>query len=207
MKHILYIFFLLLSIPGFAQKWGYGLKVGGGIANQSVTNKEIIEVNSIRTFNAGGFVKYYLKEDLLLQAGINYSEKGAQVVEDAITTTSRIKYADVPLNLVKRFNFSGLGKIFIGGGAFFARALSGKYKYETPNSVTSDDLEIGNDKYLQRYDYGLNITSGLELDNHLLFDLRYAFGMKNLSTPNLKDTGTSAIKSRLLVLSLGYVLH
>lgn len=207
MKYIIIIILLLSTSHCFAQKYGCGFKVGAGFANQYIKNQDIIGTNSIKTFNAGLFGKYYLQHQWLIQGSINIANKGAEITEDAITTTRHITYLDIPVNLVKKVNFPGLGILFVGAGGYAAYALMGRNSYETPNSTTSEKLEFGNDKYLQHYDFGLNATAGLELNNHLLFDLRYGYGLSNLASQPLKDTGTPKIQNRLFTISLGYVIH
>jgi Outer membrane protein beta-barrel domain len=204
-KYLLTIVFATLSISAFSQKINWGLKFGGGIANQSVKNVDIISTNSTITLNVAGFVNYSLPNQWALQSGLGISNKGAEIVEDGITTTPKITYLDLPLNIAKKFNFPGLGMYYFGAGGYAARALSGKYKFETPNSVSSEKLEFGNGADVKREDYGLNFTTGLELNNHLLFDIRYELGLQDISTQPQRDTGTSYIHNRLLTVSLGYI--
>ncbi|OKS85478.1 porin family protein [Mucilaginibacter polytrichastri] len=208
MKYILILLLTTLTMSAYSQqKWGYGIKFGAGIADQSINDNSIIETNSIKTLSFGGFVNYNLPHQFALQSGIGVSNKGVEIVQDAITTTPHITYLDLPLNIVKKFKFPGLGMYYFGGGGYAAMALSGKYKFETPNSVSSEKLEFGSSKDLQRFDTGLNFTTGLELNNHLLFDIRYAYGFKDISTYPLKDTGTSKIRNKLLTISLGYAFQ
>lgn len=204
-KYLLTIIFATLSISAFSQKVNWGLKFGGGLATQSVKNTNIIATNSTITLNFGGFVNYNLPGQWALQSGLGISNKGGENVEDGITTTPKITYVDLPLNIAKKFNFPGLGMYYFGAGGYAARALSGKNKFETPNSVSSEKLEFGNNADVKREDYGLNFTTGLELNNHLLFDIRYELGLNNIASQSQKDTGTSYIHNRLLTVSLGYI--
>lgn len=205
MKHILFLLLTFLTVNAYAQKFGYAFKIGGSIASQTTNNKDVINTNSIRTFNIGGIVKYYLPRNWMLQGSINWSNKGGEVVEDAITTTTHISYLDIPVNIAKKFKLTGLGILYAGAGGYYANALKGHYDYQTPNSTSSEKLEFGNHNFLQRTDLGVNFTTGLEIDNGLLFDLRYALGLKNLATQPLKDTGTSTIHNRFFCVSIGYV--
>ncbi|NCD69824.1 porin family protein [Mucilaginibacter agri] len=207
MKYILVCLFSILTINCYGQKFSWGVKAGGGIADQGINNKDIISVNSIITLNFAGIVRYSLPHQFDIQTTLGINNRGAEIIEDGITTTPKITYLDLPVNLIKKFNFPGLGMIYLGGGPYAAYALSGKYKFETPNSVSSEKLEFGKDKDVQRYDAGLNFTTGLELNNHLLFDIRYALGLKNIASQPSLDTGTSSIKNRLLTVSLGYLFE
>lgn len=207
MKYILICLLSILTIKSYGQKFSWGVKAGGGIAYQSFNNKDVISVNSIITLNFAAIARYSLPHRFDIQTTLGINNRGAEIIEDGITTTPKITYLDLPVNLIKKFNFPGLGMIYFGGGPYVAYALSGKYRFETPNSVSSEKLEFGKDKDLQRYDAGLNLTTGLELNNHLLFDIRYALGLKNISTQPFNDTGTSSIKNRLFTISLGYLFE
>ncbi len=205
MKYLITVLLATLTISAYSQKINWGLKFGGGIANQNFNNQDIISSNSTITLNFGGFVNYNLPRQWALQSGLGISNKGSEIVEDGITTTPKITYLDLPLNIVKKFSFPGLGMYYLGAGGYAAYAISGKYKFETPNSVSSEKLEFGNNSDVQSTDYGLNFTTGLELNNHLLFDIRYELGLKDVSTQPEKDTGTNYIRNRLLTISLGYM--
>jgi hypothetical protein len=208
MKYLLTILLFTFTISAYSQqKWNYGFKFGGGITNQSISNNDIISTNSIVTLSFAGFINYNLPNQWALQSGLGISNKGAEIVEDGITTTPKITYLDLPLNIIKKFNFPGLGMYYLGAGGYIAHAVSGRYKFETPNSVTSEKLEFGSSGDVQKFDQGLNFTTGLELNNHLLFDVRYELGLKDISTYPQKDTGTNYIRNRLLTVSLGYIFH
>lgn len=208
MKYILVLVLTTLSISAFSQqRFSYGFKFGGGLASQKFTNKDVISTNSIGTLIFSGIVNYELPHHFQLQSGLGISNKGAQIIEDGITTTPKLTYLDLPVNIVKRFDFPGLGMVYIGAGGYIAKALSGKYKFETPNSVSTEKLEFGSSGDIQKFDEGLNFTTGIELNNHLLFDIRYEYGLKNISTYPLRDTGTSEINNRLFSVSLGYVFR
>jgi hypothetical protein len=207
-KYLLSILLFIFSIGAYSQqKWNYGFKFGGGITYQGISNKDIISTNSIVTLSAAGFVNYNLPYQWAIQSGLGINNKGAEIVEDGITTTPKITYLNIPLNIVKKFSFPGLGMYYLGAGGYMGYAFSGRYKFETPNSVTSEKLEFGNNGDVQKLDQGLNFTTGLELNNHLLFDVRYELGLKDISTSPQKDTGTNYIHNRLLTVSLGYIFH
>lgn len=207
---IKYLFILLLCAATtnvFAQKWGYDVLIGGGIATQKINDPDKLSTSSITTFNVGAYAKYYLPSQFLLKSGINYTAKGGVLTEDAITTTSHVHYLDIPVTATRNFTLAGLGIFYFGVGGYTGYGISGKYGYQTPNSESSNKIEFGSNKDLQRLDLGTTANIGLELDNKLVFDVRYEYGLNNLATQPLKDTGTSSIYNRILVVSLGYVFR
>lgn len=205
MKFFVVILCLVISSATYGQKFGYAVKVGGGISTQKFDNKDVISTNSINTFNIGGLIKYYLPHQYFIQTGINIANKGAEVVEDGITTTPRITYLEIPVTFDRKFKLNGLGSLYAGAGGYIGSALRGHYNFQTPSSSTSEKLEFGSEKDLNRYDAGLNFSTGLEVDNGLLFDIRYALGLKNIASQPARDTGTNGIYNRLFCVSIGYV--
>lgn len=208
MKYLYISLFMLVNFAVSAQnKFGVAIKLGGGLAKQSIKNEDIIAITSTGAFNFGGMAMFRFYPQWEIQAGLEAASKGAFITEDAITTTQHVVYLDLPFTIVRNFKITGLGSYYLGAGGYLAGAITGTNSFETPNSQTSSALAYGNDGDLQRYDAGLNFTTGLKLNNRLIFDTSYQLGLANLATTPLKQTGTSAIRNRLITVSLGYTIR
>src|ERR1700761_3795160 len=87
----------------------YGFKLSAGFAYQDIVNHDIISAGSIRTFNARAIAQLPLKNDYWLEGGLGIAGKGSVVYNDGLTTTTHLTYAELPLNLLRKFTFTDLG--------------------------------------------------------------------------------------------------
>ena len=188
-----------------AQKIQYGVKVDAGFSNQYDSNNDIISTYYSKTFNITAVAEIPFKNNFWLQTGLGLNNKGGVIIEDALTTTTRITYLTVPLTVMRKFKFPGLGKFYAGAGWYVSRGMSGNFDYETPNSTSNDYIKFGNDNDFRRFDTGANFITGLELQNKLTFNLGYALGVSNIASQTQIDTGTGSVKNRLFTIGLGYI--
>lgn len=208
MKKLAFIIVILCftGICAHAQrKIEYSFDIGGGLAIQGVNNPNILSNSAIRTFNADAFVDLPVLKQYYVRAGLTFAQKGTMITEDALTTTNKITYYEIPVQFVRKFNAPSLGKIIGGLGGYFAMGDRGTLTYETPNSQNSDYVAFGPENDFLKYDAGITITTGLQLDNHLTFNLGYDLGLSNIASQTLKDTGTKSIYNREFSISLGVI--
>ena len=211
MNKLTFIVVLLCLASGVAdaqtekRKIEYGLNIGGGLAIQTINNNAVLANNSIRTFNANANVKFPILQQYYLRVALGVSNKGSVVTEDALTTTNKIFYYQISPTIVRKYNLPTLGKIIGGVGLYVAMGDHGTLSYETPNSNTSDRIAFGNENDYKRLDSGISLLTGLELNNHLVFGLGYNFGVANIASQTLKDTGTKSIYNREFTVGLGFV--
>jgi hypothetical protein len=107
--------------------------------------------------------------------------------------------------LVRKYNIPEFGKIIGGVGGYFAMGDHGTLNFETPNSGNSDAISFGDQNDFQKYDGGISLLTGLQLDNHLTFNLGYDFGLNNIASQPLKDAGTKSIYNREFTVTLGII--
>ena len=211
MRKLLFIVVVLCFTSGLAhaqmekRKIEYGFGVGGGLAIQTINNSAVLDNNSIRTFNANVNVKFPILQQYYLRVALGVANKGSVVTEDALTTTNKIFYYQLSPTIVRKYSIPTLGKIIGGFGFYVASGDHGTLNYETPNSNTSDKISFGNENDYKRLDAGLSLLTGLELNNHLVFSLGYNFGVTNIASQTLKDTGTKSIYNREFTVGLGFV--
>jgi hypothetical protein len=207
MKKTTFIIITLCLAGSFAnaqkRKIEYGFRIGGGLAIQSINNSGILSNNSIRTFNANLVVSFPVWQDYYIRTGLGLANKGTVITEDALTTTNKITYYELPVQIMRKYNIPTLGKIIAGAGGYFAMGDRGSLNYETPNSNTSDYISFGNDNDFKKYDGGIALLTGLELNNHLTFNLGYDFSLINIASQTLKDTGTKSVYNREFTVALG----
>lgn len=206
MKKLVHIIVIICLAQSFAygqRKIEYGFRIGGGLAIQSIDNSSILSNHSIRTFNANVVVSFPILKDYYLRTSIGVANKGTVITEDALTTTNKITYYELPINIMRKYNVPTLGKIIAGIGGYFAMGDRGTLTYETPNSNTSNYISFGDDNDFLKYDAGISLITGLELNNRLTFNLGYDLGLVNIASQPLKDVGYKSIYNRLFSITLG----
>jgi len=183
----------------------YGGKVSGGIATQYIDEFGPVTTNIITTFNIEGVVELPVKYGFWLQSGLGIAGKGSVLHDGALTTTTHLTYLDLPLNIMRKFTFTDIGKFYIGAGGYVANGISGSFYYQTPSSSSTDFVRYGNEDDFRRIDFGLNFLAGFELKNKLTFDVKYSRGLNNIASDPQEDTGIIDIRNRVFTLGLGYL--
>lgn len=195
----------LFSNSGYAQRlWEYGFRIGGGLAFQNIGSSTILSNNTIRVFDAYTVINIPVLDKYYLRTGFGIDNKGTVITEDALTTTNKITYIEVPVDLMRKYEIPNLG-YFIGSvGGYFAFGGSGSLTYETPSSYNTNKVVFGADNDFRRLDAGINLVAGLELKNRLTFNLGYDFGLVNIASNALKDSGYKHVYNRKFAITLGY---
>lgn len=194
---------LLLHFCALAQrKTEYGVQFGGGLAIQHINNSEIISNRTIRTFNINAVVNLPVLKNYYLSARPGITNKGTEITEDALTTTNHITYYNLPVFIIRKYELPTFGKIIGGIGGYAAMGFKGNIMFETPGSDNSNPVNFGNNNDFQRYDAGVSALAGLELNNRLTFTAGYDFGLYNIASSTLKDTGDNSY-NRSFSISLG----
>lgn len=208
MKKIVFtlLLFCITCLGANAQKLLFGGKISGGFAYQQIRNPEILSTGDVKTFNIKGIAQLPFKNDFWLEGGLGIVNKGGVFYEDALTTTLHLTYLELPVDLLHKFNFTNLGKFYIGAGGYVARGIGGQIDYETPGVANSDKLKYGKNNDIRRYDTGLDFTTGFEFRNHVTFNLGYKLGLNNIESIPQQDAGTSVMRNREFTIGLGYLL-
>ncbi len=200
-------FFILLSCTSLRAQILYGVRMAGGFAYQQVKSTSVsVTGGSVKTFNIYGFAQAPLSNDFWLSTSLGIANKGAIVYDDALTTTSRLTYIELPISVLKKFNIPNTGRFFIGAGGYAAMGWKGHLDFETPGSNTSDVVRYGKDNDVKRFDGGLYFSTGFELRNKLVFNVGYSLGLNNIASDPQQATGTSVVKNRIFTVGLGYLI-
>lgn len=195
----------LLSVLYAKAQVLYGLKLSGGLAYQQVLNNAIESTGSVKTYNVTAIAQVPLKYNFWLSAGLGIANKGSVVYENALTTSTHLTYLELPVNVLRKFDFGNTGKFYLGVGGYVAMGLKGNLNYETPGSSTSDIIRYGKDNDVKKADAGINFLTGLELRNNITFNIAYSLGLNNIASLPQQDSGTSVVKNRMFSAGLGYL--
>ena len=155
----------------------YGIKAGGNIATLAGAEG----VSSKFGFHVGGIIEFKFSDKFSLQPELLYSTQGASSSADS-SYKINFNYLNVPV----MFKY------------FVAEGISLEAGPQAGVAVTLEDSE-GTDLELthETVDYGLNFGGGYELPSGLFAQVRYYFGLMNIS---INDD----YKNSVIQFSLGY---
>ncbi len=215
---------LLLSSLAIQAQVGFGLLGGVNFQNINGTNSSgnKLENGLLTGFHAGVNVNIPIAPDIWFQPGLLYSVKGAKneffnpplKASGDYTTTTRLSYVELPLNLLFRPQL-GNGHILLGFGPYVAFGISGKettqlnsISIERPvkfkNSVESW-TDLVENAYYRRFDAGANIFFGYEFSMGAFVQLNAQLGLLKINPEYLwiSDDET-AYKNTGYGISIGY---
>lgn len=210
----------LFILATFTVQAQMGFGILGGINFQNLNGKDFLgnklENNMIIGYHAGVNVQIRVAPEFYFQPGLLLSTKGAKNVSGSSTTTTKLTYIELPLNMVYKGKL-GNGFVMVGFGPYLGFGVGGKEIYESGNSeletkiIFQNVVESGDDMltpYYKRFDAGGNIFAGYEMAGGLFFQLNAQLGMikinpeDNRAEPVYSDE--SSVKNTGFGLSLGY---
>jgi hypothetical protein len=223
-KHFL-LFSVALSCGLYAQaQVSFGIKAGFSAANISSkseasdgTSGKKADTKMIPAFHGGVIVDIALDEQLSLQPGLFFSQKGSKETiltfteggnQVEVNATARLNYLELPVNLLYKQKI-GSGKLVAGLGPYVAYGLGGKIKITADNGGPDQEIHVKfknsgefnlKESYVKPFDAGANFTVGYELDMGLLFSVNYSLGLVNTSPYKSENE-----KNRYLGVSVGYL--
>lgn len=201
------------------------VKAGINFSNITVTDSGSIDKANVLTgFHAGLMADLPLASFFSFQGGLLFTSKGAKTEIGKpgdnlyIKTTSNPLYIEIPLNFIAKIPI-GFTKLVVGAGPYGAIGISGKNNTETQavgsatvysnkdivfdgdSNATPSNYGFGN---LKRFDYGVNVLSGLEFSRFTLL-ANYGIGLTNIKLGS-SNTMNDKYKYRVLSFSLGIKL-
>ncbi len=199
-KNLSFFLFTFLAVPVFAQHYSFGIK--GGF-NYSTLSGDVNAIGKLRAFNVGGFWNIEL-DNFAIQPGVSYSVKGVREnvrdndpvtsVQTAYGRVVTLNYIQLGINTIYRFPTKSPVRFYLGGGPYFADAISG---WESLPGEPKKDLSF-EDYY--RLDFGITVIGGIELQNKIILGLNYDMGIMPISQQQTRFD----IVNRTLGLSAGY---
>jgi len=218
MTKIIYVVFILLStLASVTAQTSTSFAVLAGVNLQNLNGKdylgEKLDNKLITGFHAGVNAQIRLASEFYFQPGLLFTTKGAKNEDGLFTTTYRLSYIELPLNLVFK-TVLGPGYFMLGFGPYLAYGILGKVKNEGSGSTVESDIEFKNTielsdplstSYFKPLDAGGNIFVGYELNGGIFINLNSQFGMLKLNPKdNRIPEGELSIKNTGFGLSMGY---
>jgi len=224
MKTKIILFFAVLMFSTTlvsAQSSGMQFGILGGVNFQNLNGKDYsgdkLENDMIIGFHAGVNVLIPVAPEFYFQPGLLFSTKGAKnenvVLGTTFTTTTKLSYIEVPLNLVYKGALSN-GFVLVGFGPYVGYGIGGKVTIEGGAVTVENDVEFKNvvetddallTPYFKAFDAGANVFAGYEMAGGLFLQLNAQLGLLNINPEDkrIPDDKTS-VKNTGFGLSLGY---
>jgi hypothetical protein len=189
----------------------------GGVNFQNLNGKDRsgdkLENDMIIGYHVGVNVQIPLVPEFYFQPGLLFSTKGAKSVDGPLTSTYKLSYLELPLNLVYK-GLLGTGYVMIGFGPYLGYGIMGKAKFEGGSISYEDDIEFKNTvesgdpltkTYFKPLDVGGNVFVGYETAGGLFFQLNSQLGLISINPEdNRFPENDLSIKNTGFGLSLGY---
>jgi len=191
---------LILSSLAMQAQIGFGLL--GGVNFQNINGKnsngDKLENGLLTGFHAGVNVNIPIATNFYFQPGLLYSVKGARneffnpdvKASGDYTTTTRLSYVELPLNLLYRPQL-GNGFLLLGFGPYLAYGISGmettqlntlsverKVKFK---SSVADWTDLVENAYYRPFDAGANIFFGYEFGMGAFIQLNAQLGLLKIN--------------------------
>ncbi|MBA2746108.1 MAG: PorT family protein [Flavisolibacter sp.] len=184
-----------------------GLGIRAGVNFQNINGKDMsgndLKNDMMTGFHAGLTADLPLGPSFVLQPGVLYSLKGAEIMND---TKIKLSYIEVPLNFIYKPAL-GTGSLLLGAGPYVAFGINGKMDGPGSNSTdvefTSDFDANNTAPQFKRFDAGANLLAGYEFLNKLSFQINAQLGLAEIN-PTMPGNDQSKWKNTGFGLSLGY---
>lgn len=201
---------LVLALLSVKAQTTFGIKAGVNL-NQYSSAFDSDQSNHVGA-HVTGFVDVPLSTYLSIQPGLSWQQKGAKYPnsysELRVNTvfTRTVNSIELPLNVIGHLPVEGAGDIFFGLGPYVGYNLNGSEwtRVITGFGRQSWDLQV-NDEFdadnrnLHTWEAGANFLTGFQMENGILFNVQYGWGMSQL-IPEDDDT----ISNRSWSFSVGY---
>jgi hypothetical protein len=218
----------VLGICSYSKAQMIYVQGGANFANITKTNDgQTEDNNTLTSFNVGFLGRFGLSTTVDLESGLLLTGRGSKAEtyfnngNDYVKSTFNPLYVELPLNLIVSLPVAKTSNIFFNGGPYIAIGVGGKSKTNSKfgplTSSSSNDIKFSNDDpftsaqddaaydKLKRFDYGLNIGGGLELQ-HIILKVNYGFGLAKINSTESNNSANDKNKYRTLSLSVGIPL-
>lgn len=224
MKFLTVSAILIVSSLAMQAQIGFGLL--GGVNFQNINGKnsngDKLENGLLTGFHAGVNVNIPIAPDFYFQPGLLYSVKGAKndfydsplKASGDFTTTTRLSYIEMPLNLLYRPQL-GNGHLLLGFGPYVAYGISGKETTQLNTNSIERTVKFENsvglltaldgNAYYRPFDAGANILFGYEFAMGAFIQMNAQLGLLKINPEYewISDDET-AYKNTGYGLSLGF---
>jgi hypothetical protein len=189
----------------------------GGVNFQNLTGTDAggdkLTNDMVLGYHAGVNIQIPIVPQFYFQPGLLFSPKGAKNAYSSVTSTTKLSYIEMPLNLVYK-GLLGNGFFMLGFGPYVGYGVGGKVTTEGGDVALKTDVEFKNVvevgdpllvTYYKAFDIGGNIFAAYELSNGIFAQFNTQLGMVKINPEDKRITNDgSSVKNTGFGLSLGY---
>lgn len=190
-----------------------GVLGGVNIANVNLPGTVVdVSPNSFTGFHLGPVVEFKLPKSFYLNTGLLYSQKGYST-EYLWSSSVKLNYIEVPLNLSYKFPLYDKINLYIQGGPYWGYAISGRIRsidealldgpldndLMTEGMYKTSNIDFEKEG-LKRSDFGVGFGTGIEY-GHFVAGLNYQLGLTNMNV----DPDSGEMKNKVFRVSLAYM--
>ncbi|MEI8046769.1 MAG: outer membrane beta-barrel protein [Bacteroidota bacterium] len=191
----------------------------GGVNLQNLTGTDAsgdkLTNDMVLGYHAGVNIQIPIVPQFYFQPGLLFTTKGAKNIYSSVTSTTKLSYVEMPLNLVYK-GLLGNGYFMLGFGPYVGYGVGGNVTTEGGDLALETDVEFKNVveigdpllvTYYKAFDIGGNIFAGYELSNGIFAQFNTQLGMVKINPEDKRITNDgSSVKNTGFGLSLGYRL-
>jgi len=182
----------------------FGLKGGMNFAKAEYNSESS---NSKSGVDIGVFCEIYTSDNISIQPGINYIQKGSKYANDIVTITQKIDYLEFPVNFNAYIPLSWV-KPFLTAGLYFSTRISVSQTQQY--NISEGVYEYDGSDFYDKTDFGMLFGGGVSLavskEIDLFVILNYSHGFSNIAkTGNFEQYQNSigTVSNRAVELTAG----
>ena len=142
---------------------------------------------------------------LYLDASALLSVKGVKA-EFLGTVTHNAAYLEIPIHAGYKYAITDNFSVFGSFGPYVGFGLFGKTKASFLDETISYDTFKGEDSIIKRFDWGLGLNAGVEINNKIRVGVGYDLGLANISKPiEGEDADDAPLRNRNFTVSVAYM--
>ena len=168
-RTFLLVALLLLGFQSAKSQLRWGLKGGVNISTVHF-NSDLFKADNVTGFHIGPMIEGMVPGvGLGFDAAILYSQKGVEMKTEGISSSVKIDYVDVPVNLKWKFGMP-LVKAYLAAGPYVGFRVGGDKFWDVPGNI------LGQVK-AKSFGAGVNFGAGIELIKYLQVGFQYSLGL------------------------------
>lgn len=206
----------------------YGINIHGMLNTAEFNSEENLNEDKELKLGYGGgfFVNIPLGSQFMLNASVNYLQKGVKVKQDLTTeepgislrSESRMTLGYIEVPLVAVYNLSADANYwFVGAGPSFGYGVGGKAEIFIDGSQDGEDfhlfykakpfkdVEEEDGLGMKRFDAAAKVLVGKRIFDKASIQLAYVYGFNNIA--NRDEYKGDKYKNRSLMLTLAYAFN
>lgn len=185
MKKVFLVFLCAATFTAAKAQVQFGVKAGANLSN--IAGKDVEDAKSLIGFNAGGFVRLPINDNIKIQPEVLFSAQGSKVDSEIGDAKMHLSYVNIPV-MFQYHTESG----------FFAET-GPQVGFLAKSKMKSGSLSVDIDEGMKKVDFAWGLGAGYQLPMGVGVNLRYNHGLSSI----FDSEGGESVKARNSVFQLG----